>query len=61
MTEFACRICKRILKGNICPVCKSTDVTRSWKSLIIVFDAENSELAKAAGIAAPGKYALKVK
>ncbi len=60
MSEFACRICRRILQSNICPVCKSTDVSTSWKGLLVVLDAD-SEIAKAAGITAPGKYAVKVK
>ncbi len=60
MTEYACRICKRIIKSNVCPVCKSTDVTKNWKGLIIIIDTD-SEIAKASGITAPGKYAIKVK
>ncbi len=60
MSESACRICKRIVKGNMCPVCKSTDVSKSWKSLLIILDSD-SEFAKAVGITAPGKYAIRVK
>jgi len=60
MTEKACKICRRLVKGNLCPACKSTDLTPSWKGLIVVFDA-NSEIAKEAGITAPGRYAIKTK
>ncbi len=60
MNEFACKICRRIVKGNFCPVCKSQDLAKSWKGLLIVFSTE-SEIAKAAGITAPGRYAVKVK
>ena len=60
MSEFACKICKRILKSNFCPVCKTNEVTKSWKGVLIVFDSD-SELARAAGITASGKYAVRVK
>jgi len=55
-----CKNCKRILeKGNVCPVCKSTDLTSSFQGIIVIFDVE-SDIAKKLGISAPGRYALKV-
>ncbi len=60
MAESACRTCRRLVKGNLCPVCKSNDVTRTWKGVLVVKDP-NSEIAKEAGITAPGRYAIKVK
>ena len=57
--ENACRICRRLIEGNECPVCKSKDVTKSWKGVLVVFDT-NCEMAKTAGIEIPGKYALQV-
>jgi len=60
MNERACRVCKRLIEeGNECDVCKSTDLTNNWKGVIVIFSAE-SEIAKKAGIAVPGKYALQV-
>jgi len=61
MVERACKVCRRIVKGNICPVDKSTDLTRNWKGVILVINPEKSEIAKEAGISAPGKYAIRVK
>lgn len=58
--EKACKRCRRLVKGNICPACKDSELTKTWKGILVVFDAE-SELAKEAGITAPGKYAVKVK
>jgi DNA-directed RNA polymerase subunit E" len=56
----ACKSCKRILeKGNVCPVCRSTDITSSFQGTVVIFDVE-SEIAKKLGITAPGKYAVKV-
>lgn len=60
MTEKACKSCRRLIKGNLCPICKSNDITASWKGVLIVLDA-NSEIAKEARITAPGKYAVRVK
>lgn len=61
MTEQACRNCRRLVKGGICPVCKSADLTRNWKGVLVVIDANSSEVAKEMGITAPGRYGIKVK
>jgi len=60
MPEKACKTCRRIVKGNLCTVCKSNDVTTNWRGIIVVIDAD-SEIAREAGITAPGKYAVRVK
>jgi DNA-directed RNA polymerase subunit E" len=60
MAEKACRNCRRLVKGSICPICKSTDLTKSWRGSLVIIDA-NSEIAREAGITAPGKYAVRVK
>lgn len=59
----ACRKCKSLVgsKVKVCPNCGGTDFSYDWESLIIVFDPENSEVAKALEITKPGKYALKVR
>ncbi|MFH0949442.1 MAG: transcription elongation factor subunit Spt4 [Candidatus Aenigmatarchaeota archaeon] len=59
MTKKACRACKRIIKGNMCPVCKSNDTTSTFQGVVVIIDPE-SEIAKKLGITAPGKYAIKV-
>ena len=58
--EKVCKICRRFVEGDICPADKSTDLTRSWRGMVFVFDPA-SEIAKAMGIIAPGKYAIEVK
>jgi len=58
--EKACRICKRIIEeGNECAICGSTDLTKNWKGVVIIFNPE-SEIAKKLGITVPGKYAINV-
>ncbi|MGB9577296.1 MAG: transcription elongation factor subunit Spt4 [Candidatus Micrarchaeia archaeon] len=61
MVERACRKCRLIVSGDVCPVCKDSELTKNWEGEIIVVDAERSEVAKAIGATVPGKYALKIK
>ncbi|MDD5416439.1 MAG: DNA-directed RNA polymerase subunit E'' [Candidatus Aenigmarchaeota archaeon] len=60
MADKACKLCRRIVKGNICPVCKTTELSKNWKGVLIVIETD-SEIAKKAGITAPGRYAVTVK
>ena len=60
MAEKACKNCRRIVKGNICPVCKSTDLTTNWRGVLVVLDS-NSEIAKEAEITSPGRYVIRTK
>lgn len=61
MTEKACRSCKTISMGSICPNCKSTNLSDDWSGLVIIFDAENSEIAKKMGVDKPGRYAIRIR
>ena len=58
MPKKACRQCKRIVRGNLCPVCKA-ETTTNFQGIVVIFDVE-SELAKKLGITAPGTYAIRV-
>ena len=58
MPKKACRQCKRIVRGNLCPVCK-TETTTNFQGIVVIFDVE-SELAKKLGITSPGTYAIRV-
>ncbi len=58
--EKACRKCKTITMGKVCPNCKSTDLSPDWSGIILVFDPEKSRVAKTLEITAAAKYALKV-
>ena len=53
--EKACRKCKVITTGKVCPNCKSTDLSADWSGIILVFDAQNSLVAKTLDIATPNK------
>ncbi len=58
--EKACKTCSRIVDGNICPACKGTDFSRTWRGMVTIFDPE-SEVAKMMGVTSSGRYAIEVK
>lgn len=60
MVEKACKNCHRVVEGSVCPMCKDSQLTASWKGFIIVSDPTKSELAKKLSITVPGKYALRL-
>ena len=52
-----CRNCRRFTTEKVCPVCKSTNLSNSWKGMVIIVNVD-SEIAKVLQIETPGKYAL---
>jgi len=58
--ELACRKCKCVTTGKICPACKSSDLTPDWQGIVVVANPEESRIAKTLKITVKGKYALKV-
>ncbi len=58
--EMACRKCKFVTTGKVCPVCKSSDLTPDWTGIALVVDPSHSQIAKTLGITEKGKYALRV-
>ena len=61
MNKKACTNCHFITKNNICSKCKSTSLSEDFSGLVIMFDPENSAIAKAMSIKEKGRYALKVR
>ena len=61
MSEKACSICHLVTAGNICPKCKTSTLSDDFSGLAIIFDPENSAIAKVMGIKEKGRYALKVR
>lgn len=58
--EVACRKCKAVVVGKVCPVCKSTDLSPDWSGVILIFDPQKSRVAATLDISVAHKYALKV-
>lgn len=61
MTDKACKNCRFISNGPVCPNCKSTNLSDDWSGLVVIMDAETSEVARRMGINAPGRYAIRVR
>jgi len=61
LTDKACKNCRFISSGPLCPNCKSTNLSDDWSGLVVIVEPTNSEVAKAMGVTAPGKYALRVR
>ena len=64
--ELACRKCKCITIGKVCPACKSSDLTPDWQGIVVIANPEESRIAKTLKITVKEwkkehpKYALKV-
>jgi len=58
--ELACRKCKALTSGKVCPVCGSTDLTSRWSGLIVILDPDKSKVAQILNIKSKGRYAIEV-
>lgn len=61
MREKACTNCHFITKENVCTKCKSTNLSEDFSGIVVMFDPENSFIAKAMKLKEKGRYALKVR
>jgi DNA-directed RNA polymerase subunit E" len=61
LTEKACKNCRYVSNGPVCPNCKSTNLSDDWTGLVIVIDPGKSEIAKKMGIKSAGRYAVRVR
>jgi DNA-directed RNA polymerase subunit E" len=61
MSEKACSTCHFLTKGNTCPKCRTSGLSDDFSGLVIVFEPEDSAIAKAMNIKEKGRYALKVR
>ncbi len=61
MTDKACKNCRMISAGPVCPNCKQTNFSDDWTGLVVVLDPSNSEVARLMGINVPGRFAIRVR
>ena len=62
MTKKACKTCKMIYEGEEkCPNCGSTEFVDNWKGKVLIFNPEESEIAKNLKVTKKGTYAIKIK
>jgi DNA-directed RNA polymerase subunit E" len=57
----ACKKCNLITTTNVCPNCKSTNVSDDWTGVVTIINPEKSQIAKVLDIKKAGKYALRVR
>jgi DNA-directed RNA polymerase subunit E" len=56
-----CRQCHRVVDGESCVVCGSTNLSVDWAGYLVIIDPAHSDIAKKMNIDLPGRYALKVR
>jgi DNA-directed RNA polymerase subunit E" len=61
MRKQACKNCKIFIEGEVCPICKGTNVSPNWQGRIHFLDTKKSFIAHQMGVEKPGEYALKVR
>jgi len=61
LTDKACKNCRYISNGPVCPNCKSTNLSDDWSGLVVIVDPNSSEVAKRMGVKAAGRYAIRVR
>ncbi|NIR87017.1 DNA-directed RNA polymerase subunit E'' [Candidatus Bathyarchaeota archaeon] len=61
MSEKACRECHLISDENVCPKCKASSLSDDFTGLLIIFDPEDSAIARTMQVKEKGRYALRVR
>ena len=56
-----CKQCRKFVDEGNCPICKNADFATAWQGRISVVDSGKSFIAKKAGIARDGDYALRIR
>jgi DNA-directed RNA polymerase subunit E" len=56
-----CRECHRVVEGESCAICGTTNLSSDWAGYLVIIDPEHSEIAQKMNIKLPGRYALKVR
>ncbi|MEW5760496.1 MAG: transcription elongation factor subunit Spt4 [Candidatus Thermoplasmatota archaeon] len=56
----ACKKCRLISEGDICPKC-SGETSKDWQGYLIIVDYTKSEIAKKLEINENGRFALRVR
>lgn len=57
--EKACKNCKLIYEGDLCPSCGKKDTSETLKGKVEIIHPEKSELAKNLKINKKGTYAIR--
>ncbi len=60
MAKLACKICKKLVVGDKCPLHPDAKLSDSWKGRMIVLNKDKSELAAKMKVPDKGEYAIRV-
>ena len=58
--EKACRNCKLIYEGSVCPSCGKKEISDNFKGKVEIVNSEKSEIAKELKINKDGLYAIRL-
>ena len=56
-----CRECHRVVEGEACVICGTSNLSEDWAGYFVIIEPEHSDIAKKMNITLPGRYALKVR
>ena len=56
-----CRECHKVVEGESCVVCGTSNLSEDWAGYVVIIDPERSEIAKKMNVTMAGRYALKVR
>jgi len=56
-----CRECHRVVEGEACVICGTSNLSEDCAGYVVIIDPEHSDIAKKMNITLPGRYALKVR
>ncbi|TAJ45645.1 transcription elongation factor subunit Spt4 [Methanofollis fontis] len=56
-----CHECHKVVEGEVCMSCGSSNLTEDWAGYLIIIDPKHSAIAERMNIDMPGRYALKVR
>lgn len=59
--EKACKVCKTIYTGVKCSKCGNTESSDTFKGRVIVFNPEQSEIAKNLTLKEKGEFAVRLR
>lgn len=59
-SKKACKKCKLLVEGSVCPICKGNQFVDNWKGRLIICNPDKSIIAQKVGLKVKGEYAVKV-
>jgi len=59
--QNVCRGCHRVVDGDVCVMCGSSNLTHDWAGYLVIIDPKHSDIAQKMNVDTPGRVALKVR